>query len=120
MGAYTPVPGNNRLIGLTPANTSEATMFTAAAERPVVVGLIIANAHSSAVAATMKWTDGSTDYPILSAKSIAANDSFFQDVFLPLFDGYEVKVTSGSANMLTFTLVVVERVGSLQGQGNIR
>lgn len=116
MPAYIPIPGNNRLIGLTPEDTNEATMFTAAGERPVVAGIIIANAHSSAVAATVKWGDGSTDFPIIPAKSIPANSNMIQDLFLPLFDGYTIKVTSGMADLLTFTLVVVERVGSLQGQ----
>lgn len=107
------VSGSRRLVGLAPANTSEATMLTAGDENPNIVGLIIANTTGSAAVATVKWGDGSTDYPILSAYSIAANTSYFQDLLLPLRSGYTIKVTSGTSNALTFTLVVVDFAGRL-------
>ena len=101
--------GNRRLVGLRPANASEATMYTARKERPAVVGIIIANETAGAVAATVKWGDGATDYRILAAKSIAANDLYVLDtIFLPLKEGHTIKVTSGSGNALTFTLVIAE------------
>lgn len=101
--------GQRRPIGLRPANTAEATMFTAGKERPSVVGIIVANETGGAVAATLKWGDGSTDYRVLAAKSIGANDVYVLDgIFIPLKEGYTIKVTSGSGNALTFTLIIAE------------
>ncbi|MDP3971976.1 MAG: hypothetical protein Q8P61_03585 [Candidatus Nanopelagicales bacterium] len=110
------VGGTRRLVGLKPANTNEATMFTAGSERPVVVQIVVANNTGSAAAATIKWGDGSTDYDVISGKSIGANDSWIQDIFLPLFDAYTIKVTSGTGNALTFTLAIVEYSGALGGR----
>ena len=59
------VDGTRRIISSTPANTSEATLYTAAKENPVVVQLIITNLTASAANATVKWGDGSTDYDLL-------------------------------------------------------
>lgn len=106
------IDGPGRMVGLKPANTSEADILTAGDERPVVVGIVIANNTGSAATATLRWNDGTTSYDILAAKSVAANDTLFVDqIFLPLRSGYKIKVTSGTGNALTFTLVVVERVG---------
>lgn len=101
------ISGQRRLIGLKPADTNEATMLTAAKEFSVIVGVIVANNTGSAAVATVKWGDGSTDYDVISGKSVAANDSIYPDVFLPLREGYTIKVTSGTGNALTFTLVIV-------------
>ena len=114
------IGGQRRVIGLKPANTSEATMLTAGDDRPVIVGLVIANNTGGAVAATVRWGNGTTDYDILAAKSIAANDVYIPDLPpVPLRNGYTVKVTSGSGNALTFTLVVVSEGSTLYGSSGI-
>tara|TARA_R110000822_G_scaffold50138_7_gene131223 strand:- start:5504 stop:5926 length:423 start_codon:yes stop_codon:yes gene_type:complete len=108
MPAYVPTEGFARPIGLAPTDTAEATLLTAGPENPVLVGLMISNITGSAAAATVKWGDGTTDYSIVTAKSIAANDTFFQDLFVPLVDGGAIKVTSGAGDALVFTAIVVE------------
>src|SRR3990172_5032816 len=95
-------------------------MLTAGDDRPVIVGLVIANNTGGAVAATVRWGNGTTDYDILAAKSIAANDVYIPDLPpVPLRNGYTVKVTSGSGNALTFTLVVVSEGSTLYGSSGI-
>ena len=114
------IGGPRRIIGLKPANTSEATMLTAGEDRPVVVGLIVANNTGGAVAATVRWGNGTTDYDIIAAKSIAANDSYFPDIPpIPLRSGYTFKVTSGSGNALTFTIVVISEGSQLRGSAGV-
>lgn len=115
MTATVNVAGPRRVVGLKPGNTSEATMLTAGPERPMVVGVIIANNTASPAAATVKWGDGATDYDIISAKSIAANDSWFGEVMIPMLEGWTIKVTSGTGSALTFTLVLIETGGNLGG-----
>lgn len=89
-------------------------MLTATKAIPTIVGIIIANNTGGAIAATMRWGNGSTDYDVLAAKSVAANDSYINnDVYLPLREGHTIKVTSATGNALTFTLVIVETGSAL-------
>jgi hypothetical protein len=111
--AHVPVTGTRRLIGLTPANTNEATMLTGGPERSVVVAVYIANLTAGAVNATVKWGDGTTDFAIIDTFSIAARGYLHLDVFLPIVDGGTVKVTSGTNSGLAFSLVLIEFGGAL-------
>lgn len=106
--AHVPLSGPRRIIGLTPANTNEATMLTAGKENPIVTEIYITNITGVTANATVKWGDG-TDYAILSAHAVA--NSVHLDVCIPLRATHTIKVTSGTGSALTFSLVVVE-VGS--------
>lgn len=111
--AAVPVTGTRRLSGLTPANTSEATMLTAGNEKSVVVGVYIANLTGSAANATVKWGDGSTDFAVIDTHSIAARAYLHLDIFLPLVSGGTIKVTSGTNSALAFTLIIIEFGGKI-------
>lgn len=114
------IGGQRRAIGLKPANTNEATMLTAGKDMPVLIGLIVANNTGSAANATVRWGNGTTDYDIVAAKSIAANDSYLPDLPpIPLREGYTIKVTSGTGNALTFTLVIASTGSTLYGPGSV-
>ena len=100
--------GQFRIDGLTPANTNEATMFTAANERPTIVEFWVANLTAAPANATIKWSDGSNDYSIIDTFCVPARGYLVErEVMLPLRSGYLIKVTSGTANALTFTLISV-------------
>lgn len=116
MSADVSVPGTRRSIGLTPAATDEATLFTAGAKGATVVWLCIANAESSANVATVKWNNGSTDYVIYNEKSVAADDSLMTEVHIELPAAGSIKVTSGDADEVTFTITVVENIGGVGGE----
>ena len=111
--------GPRRLISLAPANTSEATMFTAGKEGSVIACLHICNSSASARTATVKWGDASasTDYPILSAYSITGNTVYTSPdaLMLPLQEDDTIKVTSSAADDLTFTVVLVETAFAFGG-----
>lgn len=114
--AAVPVGGQRTPKGLKPSDTNEATMYTAGKEFPVIVGMAVANNTGSAANATIRWGDGSTDYDIIATKSVAAHDTLFlPDIFLPLREGYTIKVTSGTGNALTFTLIIVSTGSTLPG-----
>ena len=112
MSAFVNVGGQRRVIGLTPANTSEATLFTSNDDATAVVGVWVANLTGTAANATIKWGDGSTDYAIISVFPVPARGYLVENVFIPLRDGYTIKVTSGTNSALTFTAVVMEAGGA--------
>lgn len=123
MSALVSVGGQRSIYGLTPADTNEATMLTAGKDSPVVVGIRIVNLTGSAANATVKWGNGATDFAICDTKSVAARD--YLDVlsddglpFLPLREGYTIKVTSGTGGALAFTLITVSTGSTLYGPGN--
>lgn len=116
MTALVSVAGTHRSIGLTPANTNEATIFTAGNRGAEWVALVIANAESSANLATVKWGNGSTDYVVYNEKSIAADDSLIVDLHIDIPAGGTIKVTSSDADELTFTVTVVESIGGVGGE----
>jgi hypothetical protein len=111
--------GPRRIVSLAPANTSEATMFTAGREGSVIACIHICNTSGSARTATVKWGDSSasTDYAILSAYSISANTIYTSPdaLMAPLQEGDTIKVTSSAANDLTFTLLIVETAFAFGG-----
>lgn len=100
--------GRPRSTALKPSDTNEATLITLADRGGLLLQLVIANNTGSAANATVKWNDGTTDWDIVSAKSIAANDSTIIDPFIRVPDGGSIKVTSGTGDALTFTATVVE------------
>lgn len=106
------IPGVAAAYASTPANTNEATLFTAGKRGGVLVQMYIANVTGSAANATVKWGDGSTDHAVVSVKSIAGNDYLHLDMNIPLREGQTVKITSGTNSALTFTAVVIERIGA--------
>lgn len=113
------VEGTRLTVAATPADTNEATLYTAGSKGGTVVWLCIANAENAANAATVVRRDSSatTDYPIYTAKSVSANDSVMTDVFLQLDSGDLIKVTSGDADELTFTITVIENLGAVGVSG---
>lgn len=107
MSSSVPIRGQYQIIGLTPANTNEATMFTAGSEFPVLTNIHVANVTASIADATIKWNDGSTSYSLIDTFGVPGRGYLVEDLFIPLRSSYTIKVTSGTANALTFTLVVV-------------
>lgn len=116
MSADVSIPGIRRTVSAVPANTDEATLFTAGNRGVTVVWICLANGENSANAATVQWNDGSTDFNIYSGKSIPANDSVFSDVHIELPAGGSIKITSGDADEVTFTITVVESIGGVGGE----
>lgn len=114
--AQVPVPGARRQVSSTPADTNEATLLTAGKENPTVVEIWITNLTGTAANATVKWGDGSSDYSLIDTKAIAARDYLQAPCLIPLRDGYTIKITSGTGNALTFTIVIVEFPGRLGGE----
>ena len=108
MTGFVDLVGSRRPISLTPANTNEATLMTAGKERPTVVEIWITNLTGSAANATVKWGNGSADYSLIDTMSIAARTYHKVDVLIPLREAYTIKVTSGTGNALTFTIIIVE------------
>lgn len=94
-----------------PANTSAATIYTAP------TGIVSATLEAvnicsggTGAAATVVMNDGSTDYPLLSAKAISANTTETYEFGNPvMLAGYTVKVTDGTGNILTFTATIAEQ-----------
>lgn len=114
--AHVVIGGQRRIIGLKPSDTAQHTMLTAGADMPVVVGLIVANNTASGIAATVRWGDGTTDYDIIAAKSVAANDVYMPDMPpIPLRSGYTIKVTSGTGSALTFSLILAATGSATHG-----
>lgn len=110
------VAGVRRTVSAAPADTNEATLFTAGNKGATVVWLGIANAENAANLATLKWNDGSTSYTLYNEKSIPADDSIFEDIHIELPAGGSIKVTSSDADEITFTITVVESIGALGGE----
>ena len=106
------ISGQRRIVSSTPANTSEATLFTANDDTTSVVQIWATNLTAAAANATIKWGDGSTDYALVSVFSVPARGYLVEDVLIPMRDGYTIKITSGTGSALTFTAVVVEAGGS--------
>ena len=109
------IPGVRRSVASTPADTNEATLFTAGAKGATVVWICISNRENAANLATVKWNNG-TDYPIYTSKSIAANDAEFKDLHIELPSAGTIKITSSDADELTFTITVVESIGGIGGE----
>lgn len=103
--------GLPRSEALKPADTNEATLLATGDNGAVLLQLVIANNTGSAADATVKWSDGTTDWDIVSGKAIAANDSEIIDAVIRLPSDGALKVTSGTGGALTFTATVVEFVG---------
>ncbi len=109
--------GKRRLVSLKPADNSEATMFTASGN-VTVLAIAISNNTGGGIAATVRWRDASasTDYDIIAVKDVAANDTLFiNEIPLVLKDADLIKITSATGNALTFTLLIVEALGAIQG-----
>ena len=100
--------GRSRPISSTPADTNEATLFTAGPGNSVH-GLYITNMTGTDANATVKWGDGSTDYAVINTETIHANAGLFEpEFYIPLRENYTIKITSDTADALTFTIIVLE------------
>lgn len=114
--------GKARPIASAPADTNEATLFTAA-KGNALIGLWVANGTGSPANATVKWGDGSTDYPLIDTFAVPAYGYLIEpEIYIPLGSSYTVKITSGTANALTFTIVILEgqsAVGHSLHQANV-
>lgn len=114
--AHNIVAGIRRTVSAVPADTNEATLFTAGNRGATVVWLCIANGENAANLATVKWNNGSTSYVLYNEKSVAADDSLMTDVHIELPAGGSIKITSGDADELTFTITVIESIGGVGGE----
>ncbi len=111
--AVVSIPGVPITVSATPADTNEATLFTAGTKGATIVQMIVANVTSGALTATIQWNDATTDWDIYRAKSVAANDSLLFEPFIHLPASGAIKITSSSGNGLTFTATLVERLGAI-------
>lgn len=118
MPVFADMQGQRRAVSSTPANTSEATLFTASGNNVTFAWLHIANTTASAANATVKWGDGSTDYSIIDTYSVPGRGFVTEELMIPLRDGYTIKITSGTADALTFTVVVAEGASAF-GKGGM-
>lgn len=100
--------GQFRIVGSAPADTNEATIFTAGKGFPVATELWIANKTASPVDVTFKWGDGSTDYPIIDTFALPARNYLREELFVPMRESYTLKITSGTANGATFSVAIIE------------
>ena len=116
MTAQVNVTGTRRPIGLTPSDTNEATIFTAGEAVTTLVQFWVANLTATAATTTIKWGDGSTDYPLISVFSVPARGYLREDCMIPLRPGYTVKVTSGTSSALTYSVIITEAAGGLGGK----
>lgn len=117
MTASVNVSGTRRIISSTPANTNEATLYTApSGPNNALVEIWITNLTGSNANATVKWGDGSTDYSLIDTKAITARDYHKVECLIPMRESYTVKITSGTNSALTFTIVVIEFGGAFGGE----
>ena len=115
MTASVDVSGTRRIISATPGDTNEATLYTAVKGPVAVVDIWITNLTGSAANATVQYGTG-TDYSLIDTKSIAARDYLKVECLIPLREGHTIKITSGTGNALTFTVVVIEFGGAFGGE----
>lgn len=102
--------GSRQTFFSAPTTTSAATIYSVptGVKSAVVVGLNIA-ATSGGAAATAWINNGTTDFPVLDAKSVSANTSELYTFGNPaLKTGWSFKVKDGTGSKLTFTLTIVE------------
>jgi hypothetical protein len=64
----------------------------------------------------VKWGDGTTDYALISVFSMPERGYLRESVLVPMRENYTVKITSGTASALTFTIVVTEFGGAFGGE----
>lgn len=101
------------------ADTSEATIYTAA--RPTkVIQFNIANRTGSAATISVDWEDtsASTDFELVYQKTINGNDSVFIETgALTLAAGDKIKATAGTGNAITIVVTVAETLGGYGAPG---
>jgi len=110
------VVGVPRSDGLTPGDTSEATIFAAGDKGAIWVLLHVANLTGTTANATVVWDDGANDHAILDEYSIDAHDYVQVDLIVNLRSGNSIKVTSGTGSALSFTVTTIERTGANAGR----
>ena len=66
-----------------------------------VTQIIVANPNAAARTITISRWDGTTAWPILSAKSIAANDVYLLECYIRLTRSESIRVTPGAADSIT-------------------
>ena len=95
-------------VSSTPANTNEATLYTAGNDNPCLIGLWITNITSTAAKATLKIDDG-TAYSLIHEFEIPGNGYLIEpEIYIPMDSGDTIKITSGTASALTFTVIIYE------------
>ncbi len=73
-----------------------------------VTQIIVSNNDSSARAVTISRRSGGADYPIMSAKSIPANDYILVECYIRLLRGDTIRVTPATANAMTVHINYVQ------------
>jgi len=99
-----------------PADTNEATIFTAGQKGALLVGIVLCNNDGSARTATVQWHDGTTDWEIVTALSVAANTTTILEPFISIPAAGLVKITQGTNSGITFHVTVVENIGVIGGR----
>lgn len=110
--AHVGIIGRPKTYVAKPADTNEATIFTAGEAQATLVALLLCNTDSGAQTATVQWSDGTTDWDIYTALSVAANTSVFAEPFIVIPAGGSIKITQGAASKITFHVTVVEDAGA--------
>ena len=114
--AFVSVLGSPRTASLSPTDTSDHTLIDVGSLGSALLQVIIANNTGSAATATVQWHDGTTDWDIYAGKSISANDTLIAELFIRLPENGAIKVASGTANALTFTVTIADYVGQVGGR----
>lgn len=80
-----------------------------------VVEILITNSSGSAATITLNKFDGVTDWPLLGAKSIAANDVYELTFPFVLPKTWTLRATPGTANVLTVHVTYIDATGPVGG-----
>lgn len=110
--AHVGIFGKPKTYVAKPADTNEATIFAAGNAPATLVALLLCNNDGSARTATVQWNDGTTDWEIYTALSVAANTSVLAEPFIVIPAGGALKVTQGTNSGITFHMTLVEDAGA--------
>jgi hypothetical protein len=114
MTARTIVEGTRKSIGTDLTTTNPTAVLTASAETNyAVLGISFANTDTlNSCDFKMEWNDGTTDFVLVEAVTVAASEAFYYDFPIFLLRGTgSVKVTAQNANDLHVVVSYVETQG---------
>lgn len=101
--------GQRSTVFAKPADTNAATVYTAPAGGKGSTLLGIAICAGTSATATVMINDGTTDWNLLTAKSVSANTTETYEFGNPVLKpGYTLKVQSGTGNTLTYIATLAE------------
>lgn len=100
------------------ATASNAVLFTAGKDRPVITQIIVCNRTSPAAATTYNLSfliDG-TRYYIANLRPIAANETHILDVSIPMSEGSTFEIARGASASVDFAMMYFSTGGVASGR----